>query len=79
LVMGPTMDRQIVRSLFGEVIAASEILGVDAELRKRLIDMRGRILPNEVGQYGQLKEPAWACGPSKWMKIGFNSSIVVAG
>ena len=34
LVMGPTMDRQIVRSLFGEVIAASEILGTDAELRK---------------------------------------------
>jgi alpha-L-fucosidase 2 len=59
LVMGPTMDRQIVRSLFGEVIAASEILGADAELRKQLIDMRGRILPNEVGQYGQLKEWIW--------------------
>ncbi len=59
LVMGPTMDRQIVRSLFGEVIAASEILGVDADLRKQLADMRGRILPNEVGQYGQLKEWMW--------------------
>jgi alpha-L-fucosidase 2 len=59
LVMGPTMDRQIVRSLFGEVIAASEILGVDAELRKQLMDMRGRILPNEIGQYGQLKEWMW--------------------
>jgi len=59
LVMGPTMDRQIVRSLFGEVIAASEILNVDAELRKHLADMRGRILPNEVGQYGQLKEWMW--------------------
>jgi alpha-L-fucosidase 2 len=59
LVMGPTMDRQIVRSLFGEVIAASEILGVDADLRKQLVEMRGRILPNEVGQYGQLKEWMW--------------------
>jgi alpha-L-fucosidase 2 len=59
LVMGPTMDRQIVRSLFGEVIAASEILGVDEALRKQLTDMRARILPNEVGQYGQLKEWMW--------------------
>jgi alpha-L-fucosidase 2 len=59
LVMGPTMDRQIVRSLFGEVIAASEILGVDGDLRKQLVDMRGRILPNEVGQFGQLKEWMW--------------------
>jgi alpha-L-fucosidase 2 len=59
LVMGPSMDRQIVRSLFGEVIAAGEILGVDADLRKQLIDMRGRVLPNEVGQYGQLKEWMW--------------------
>jgi alpha-L-fucosidase 2 len=59
LVMGPTMDRKIVRSLFGEVMAASEILGVDAELRRQLGEMRARILPNEVGQYGQLKEWMW--------------------
>jgi alpha-L-fucosidase 2 len=59
LVMGPTMDRQIVRSLFGEVIAASEVLGTDNDLRKQLTDVRARILPNEVGQYGQLREWMW--------------------
>jgi alpha-L-fucosidase 2 len=59
LVMGPTMDRQIVRALFGEVIAASEVLHTDEALRKQLIDVRARILPNEVGQYGQLKEWMW--------------------
>jgi alpha-L-fucosidase 2 len=59
LVMGPTMDRQIVRALFGDVIAASEILNVDADLRRQLIDMRARILPNEIGEYGQLKEWMW--------------------
>ena len=59
LVMGPTMDRQIVRSLFGEVIAAGEILKVDEDLRKQLSDMRARILPNEIGEYGQLKEWMW--------------------
>jgi alpha-L-fucosidase 2 len=57
--MGPTMDRQIVRSLFGEVIAASEILNVDADLRRQLIEKRAQILPNEIGQYGQLKEWMW--------------------
>jgi len=56
LVMGPTMDRQIVRSLFGETIAAAKILGVDADLRDRWSAMRKQIAPNEVGQYGQIKE-----------------------
>jgi alpha-L-fucosidase 2 len=56
LVMGPTMDHQIVRSLFGAVIAASRILGVDADLRERLTGMRGRIAPNQIGRYGQLQE-----------------------
>jgi alpha-L-fucosidase 2 len=59
LVMGPTMDRQIVRTLFGQVIAASEILGVDAGLRQQLTEMRARILPNEIGTFGQLKEWMW--------------------
>jgi alpha-L-fucosidase 2 len=56
LVMGPTMDHQIVRGLFGAVIAASQILNTDAELRKQLIDMRARIAPNQIGKYGQLQE-----------------------
>jgi alpha-L-fucosidase 2 len=56
LVMGPTMDRQIVRSLFGEVIAASKILGVDSDLRDQLTGMRGRIAPNQIGKHGQLQE-----------------------
>jgi alpha-L-fucosidase 2 len=56
LVMGPTMDRQIVRTLFGEVIAASKTLGVDAEFRDRLAGMRERIAPNQIGKYGQLQE-----------------------
>jgi alpha-L-fucosidase 2 len=56
LVMGPTMDRQIVRTLFGEVIAASRILNVDNDLRAKLTEMRARIAPNQIGQYGQLQE-----------------------
>jgi alpha-L-fucosidase 2 len=56
LVMGPTMDHQIVRSLFGEVIEAAKALGVDAPLRDQLAGMRKQIAPNQIGKYGQLQE-----------------------
>ena len=56
LVMGPTMDHQIVRSLFGWCIQASTILGVDEEFRAKLVDLRKRIAPNQIGQHGQLQE-----------------------
>ena len=56
LVMGPTMDHQIIRSLFAHTIEAGEILGVDEDLREKLRDMRARIAPNRIGRYGQLQE-----------------------
>ncbi|MGA2270564.1 MAG: glycoside hydrolase family 95 protein [Bryobacteraceae bacterium] len=56
LVMGPAMDRQIVRSLFGEVAAAGRILNVDAGLRDQLTSLRKQIAPNQIGKYGQLQE-----------------------
>lgn len=54
--MGPTMDEEIVRELFGNVIRASEILGVDDRLRKRLSDARARLAPLQIGKHGQLME-----------------------
>lgn len=56
LVAGPTMDHQIIRNLFGNVIKASEILGKDEEFRKQLVEMRARIAPNQIGKHGQLQE-----------------------
>jgi alpha-L-fucosidase 2 len=56
LVMGPTMDHQIVRSLFGETIAAAKTLGVDAALRDQLAGLRKQIAPNQIGRHGQLQE-----------------------
>jgi alpha-L-fucosidase 2 len=56
LVMGPTMDHQIVRGLFGAVVAASRTLGVDADFRDRLTALRARIAPNRIGRHGQLQE-----------------------
>ncbi|MBW3629247.1 MAG: glycoside hydrolase family 95 protein, partial [Gemmatimonadetes bacterium] len=56
LVMGPTMDHQIIRDLFASTIRAGELLGLDAALRDTLAAMRARIAPNQVGKHGQLQE-----------------------
>ena len=56
LVMGPTMDHQIIRALFAATAQAAEILGVDAELAKQLRAMYAQIAPNQVGKHGQLQE-----------------------
>lgn len=53
---GPTMDNQLIRSLFGYVIEAADILDVDQELVKQLDDIRSQLPPNSVGSHGQLKE-----------------------
>lgn len=56
LVAGPTMDRQIIRDLFKNCIAASKTLGIDIEFRKILEDKYKQIAPNQIGKYGQLQE-----------------------
>jgi alpha-L-fucosidase 2 len=56
LVLGPTMDHQIIRNLFSNTIEASEILAIDEDLRDKLSSLRDRIAPNQIGQYGQLQE-----------------------
>ena len=56
LVAGPTMDHQIIRTLFRNCISASELLGVDDDFRKILKDKLLKIAPNQIGKYGQLQE-----------------------
>lgn len=56
LVMGPTMDHQIIRDLFTNTIEASKTLGIDAEFAKMLADKKAKIVPNQIGRYGQLQE-----------------------
>lgn len=53
---GPTMDTTIVRELFDEVIAATEILGEDAEFADRVRAARAELAPLRVGKYGQIME-----------------------
>ncbi len=56
LVMGPSMDHQIIRDLFKVVSQAAGILGTDKELAAKLDAMRPRIAPNKIGKHGQLQE-----------------------
>lgn len=56
LVLGPTMDHQIIRDLFANTSAAADELGVDSEFSAQLKELRERIAPNKIGQHGQLQE-----------------------
>ncbi len=54
--MGPTMDMQLVRELFGNVISASKELSIDEEFRRELISKRAKLAPTRVGKHGQIME-----------------------
>ncbi len=56
LVMGPTMDHQILRHLFRSTALAAKILGVDSDLQQQWSAMHDRIAPNQIGRHGQLQE-----------------------
>lgn len=56
LVMGPAMDHQILRALFGAVSAAARVLNTDADFAARLDTLRARIAPNRIGRHAQLQE-----------------------
>ena len=56
LVMGPTMDHQIIRSLFKACVASAEILKTDNELSAKLSGMIPKIAPNKIGKHSQLQE-----------------------
>jgi alpha-L-fucosidase 2 len=56
VTMGPTMDLAIIRELFANCIAASQILGRDAAFRDELTAKLAKILPYQIGSRGQLQE-----------------------
>ncbi|MGQ9731524.1 MAG: glycoside hydrolase family 95 protein [Candidatus Zipacnadales bacterium] len=56
LVAGPTMDHQIIRSLFKATATAADLLGVEPEFAAKLRALALRIAPNQIGKYGQLQE-----------------------
>jgi len=56
MVAGPTMDHQVIRSLYQACIEAADLLKVDSNFSSMLKEQVEHIAPNQVGQYGQLQE-----------------------
>ncbi len=53
---GSTIDIQILRDLFGHYLEAAELLGIDSDFRQRVLDIRRRLPPMQVGKRGNLQE-----------------------
>ncbi|HVN05933.1 MAG TPA: hypothetical protein VMT86_16035 [Bryobacteraceae bacterium] len=56
LCMGPTMDTEILQELFGRVMEASEVLGIDNEFRTKVAAARNKLVPLRIGRFGQIQE-----------------------
>ena len=56
LVMGPTMDHEIIRALFANTAAAARVLGRDPDFAANLDALRLVIVPQQIGRHGQLQE-----------------------
>ena len=56
LVSGPTMDHEIIKSLFKICIEASSILHVNQSFADSLKVILPKIAPYKIGKYGQLQE-----------------------
>ena len=53
---GTTMDNQMVSELFGNVITASSLLGVDADFAQNLAALSEKMAPMQIGKHAQLQE-----------------------
>ncbi|GJM79980.1 hypothetical protein HMSSN139_24760 [Paenibacillus sp. HMSSN-139] len=53
---GSTMDLSLIWELFTNCIEAAGVLGIDEAFREELRQARERLLPLQVGKYGQLQE-----------------------
>jgi alpha-L-fucosidase 2 len=53
---GCTMDMSLMRELFTNSIEAAKLLGVDEDLRAKMAAALPRLIPLQIGQYGQLME-----------------------
>jgi alpha-L-fucosidase 2 len=56
LVSGPTMDHEIIKSLFKNCIEASSILHKDQSFADSLKVILPKIAPYQIGKFGQLQE-----------------------
>lgn len=53
---GPTMDIAIIRESFARYLEATKILGIDESLMAEVSAKLAKLLPYQIGKYGQLQE-----------------------
>ncbi len=53
---GCTMDMALVRELFTNCVTTSKELGLDADFASKLAAASKRLIPYQIGKYGQLQE-----------------------
>jgi alpha-L-fucosidase 2 len=53
---GVTYDQEIVWDLFTNYIEAAGVLGVDAEYRAKIVQLRDKLLKPKIGAWGQIQE-----------------------
>ncbi len=54
--IAPAMSVQIISDLFGSLIQAGEILGIEPDFRTRLAAARAKLPPMKIGKFGQIQE-----------------------
>ena len=53
---GSTIDMRILDALFGQVAQAADVLGVDQEFKKWVLEARSKLAPMRIGRRGNLQE-----------------------
>jgi len=53
---GSTIDMSILRDLFAAVARAADVLGVDADLKAKVLAARSKLAPFQIGRKGNLQE-----------------------
>ncbi|MGE5611878.1 MAG: glycosyl hydrolase family 95 catalytic domain-containing protein [Bacillota bacterium] len=56
ICLGPAVDMQMLRYLFGACIEASTILGIDEEFRTELVEKRAHLAPTQISSDGRIME-----------------------
>jgi len=56
---GCTMDMALIRELFANCMASAELLAMDADFAAKLKAATQRLVPYQIGRYGQLQEWSW--------------------
>ncbi|QDH81598.1 glycoside hydrolase family 95 protein [Echinicola soli] len=53
---GPTMDMAIIRESFSRYLEACGLLGYNTDIQSEISKKLGKLLPYQIGKYGQLQE-----------------------